>query len=54
MDSKKPNLPLSSAGQNFLWSFVDEVCQKPKKPENFCKKRSKSLIVCTRWKGNCL
>ena len=38
MDPKKTNLPLPSAGQNFLWPFEDEVCQKPKNSEHFCKK----------------
>ena len=42
MDPKKPHLPLPSAGQNFLWPFEDEVCQKPKKSENFCKKMIKT------------
>ena len=29
------------------------MSQKPKKSENFCKKLSKPIIVCTRWKENC-
>ena len=48
MDLKKPNLPLPSAGQNLLWPFEDEGCQKPKNFEHFRKK------ICTRWKENCL
>ena len=48
MDLKKPNLPLPSAGENLLWPFEDEVCQKPKNFEHFRKK------ICTRWKENCL
>ena len=42
MDPKKPNLPLPSAGQNFLWPFEDEVCQKPKKSRKFLQKMIKT------------
>ena len=44
MDPKKPNLPLPSAGQNFLWPFEDEVCQRPKKSESCVKNDQNPLL----------
>ena len=55
MGPKKPNLSLPSAGQNFLWPFEDEACQKLKNPKIFVKNDQHPLlfvlvgkeIVCT-------
>ena len=44
MDPKKPNLPLPSAGQIFLWLFKDEVCQNRKNPKIFVKNDQNPLL----------
>ena len=40
MDPKKPNLPLPSAGQKFLWPFEDEICH----PKIFVKNDQNPLL----------
>ena len=44
MDPKKPNLPLPSAGQKFLWPFEDEYVKNRKNPKIFVKNDQNPLL----------